>query len=60
MVIDDIPRCLADSDGFGIGLAGRGTVSLELVGIPQRPVQWPCGQAGCRGADTPGRGATGQ
>ena len=23
--------------GFGIGLAGRGTVSLELVGKPQRP-----------------------
>ncbi len=34
----DISRCLADRYDFGIGLAGRGTVSLELIGIPQRPV----------------------
>ena len=33
----DIPGRLADSYGFGIGLTGRGTVPLDLVGKPQRP-----------------------
>jgi hypothetical protein len=31
---EDIPGCLAESNGFGIGPAGRGTVSLEHVGNP--------------------------
>lgn len=36
--IDDrIPRRLTDRYGFGIGLSGRGTVSLKLVGNPQLP-----------------------
>ena len=35
---EDIPECLAERNGFGIGPAGCGTVSLELVGKPQRPV----------------------
>ncbi len=39
----NIPRRLGDRYGFGIGLAGCGTFSLELVGNPQRPV---CPKAG--------------
>ena len=39
MVVKICPDCLADRYGFGIGLAGRGTVSLKLIGIPQRPVR---------------------
>src|SRR5262245_58343556 len=35
---EDIPGCLAERYGFSIGLAGRSTVSLEIVGITQRPV----------------------
>ena len=57
---EDIPGRLADRYGFGIGPAGRGTVSLEMVGKPQRPGSLRCGKTGCRGADTPGRGAPGQ
>lgn len=34
---DNIPRRLADRYGFGIGPAGRGAVSLEMVGISQLP-----------------------
>ena len=37
MVMMHMPDRLADGYGFGIGLAGCGTVSLKLVGIPQRP-----------------------
>ena len=36
-VNDDIAGCLADSNGFAIGPAGRATVSLELVSNPQLP-----------------------
>ena len=36
---EDIPGGLAERDGFGHGLAGRGPVALEQVGIPQRPVR---------------------
>ena len=32
------PNDVAERDDFGIGLAGCGTVSLELIGISQRPV----------------------
>src|SRR5829696_1757343 len=34
--IDGIPKRLTDRYDFGIGLAGGGTVSLKLVGMPQR------------------------
>src|SRR5207248_5383117 len=36
--VDRIPKRLTDRNDFGIGPAGRGTVSLELIGISQRPV----------------------
>ena len=37
MAMTVCPDRLADGQGFGIGLAGCGTVSLELIGISQRP-----------------------
>src|SRR5258708_27359635 len=34
---EDIPRCLAERDGFSKGPAGTGTVSQEAAGKPLRP-----------------------
>ena len=36
--VDGSPKRLTDRYDFGIGPAGRGTVSLELIGMPQRTV----------------------
>jgi hypothetical protein len=35
--VDGIPKRLTGGYDFGVGPAGRGAVSLELMGVPQRP-----------------------